>query len=193
MFGSDKFSPVIETLDLLRAERQAIKFGRLPFRIIHRFRTPRTDCMAGEEVLASLLLHRGREYQLPLSPALLLLADYLLRNSRYSQTASQIATGIHASDFYSEHGSNGRRQRIRRIPRSAIREYIKRLRRALALVFSEEMLRIDPRDVLVAEESVSNHLLYRWRAVVEVTHVDSTSANVQPIWGGISECPRRWR
>jgi hypothetical protein len=184
MFGNDKFAPVIESVDLLREELREAKSGKLLFRITHRFRVPCTDCMAGEEVLALGLVSRGREYQLRLSPALLLLADYLLRNSRYAQTASQIATGIRASDFHAGNGSNGRRrQRIRRIPRSAIREYIHRLHRALALACDEANIRIDPCALLVAEESVSNHLLYRWKAVLEVAHVDSTAADVQPIGG----------
>ena len=128
-------------------------------------------------------MHRAREYQLPLPPAPLLLADYLLRNSRFAQTASQIATGIHEGKFYAEHARNGARQRIRRIPRSAIREYIRRLHRALAVAFEEASLYIDPETVLMVEQSVSNHALYRWRAIVEVAHLDSSAERLQPLWG----------
>lgn len=146
---------------------------------------PGTDCAPGEEVLALFLVHRGQKYQLRLSPAQLLLADYLLRHSRFAQTASQIATGIHASGFYSEHAINGRdrRQRIRHIPRTAIKVYVGRLRRALAIAFHEANLRIDPLDILTVEESLGNRVLYRWKAAVEVIHVDLTAANDQPLWG----------
>jgi hypothetical protein len=103
-----------------------------------------------------------------LSPGQLLVGDYLLRNSQFAQTASHIANGIHAGSFYCEHATNGhgRRQRMRRIPRAAIREYIKRLHRALAIAFHEANLRIDPLDVLTVEESVGNQVLYRWKAAV---------------------------
>ena len=142
--------------------------------------------MPGEEVLAIFLVYRGREYQLPLSPALLLMGDYLLHHSRFAQTASQISNGIHAGGFYAEHGRNGAQQKTRRIPRSAIREYIRRLHRALAVAFEEASLCIDPESVLVVEASVSNHALYRWRAVVEVAHIDSSAEHLRPLWGGNS-------
>jgi hypothetical protein len=172
MFGNDNFALVIEAVDVLRAELREIDRARLHFRIVHRFRPPGADCVPGEEVLAILLVHRGREYQLGLSPAMLVVADYLLRHSRYAQTASQIATGIHEGRFYSEYGHSVRRQRVWRIPRSAVKEYIKRLRRALAMALGDAHVRIDPRDVLEAEQSVSNHVLYRWKGVVELVHLD---------------------
>lgn len=175
MFGNDNFAPVIEAIDLLRAELREIDSGSLHFRIVHRFGSPGADCVLGEEVLAILFVHRGNEYQLRLSPAMLLVADYLLRHSRYAQTASQIATGIHEGSFYREYGYSGREQRTWQIPRSAIKEYVKRLHRAIALAFNDAHLRLDPRDVLQEAESVSNHVLYRWRAAVEIAHIESTS------------------
>ena len=177
----------MEEIEFLIAERNELLTRGVSFKIVHRFRIPGTSCMSGEEAFAIFLLRRGHEYQLRLSPALLLLGDYLLRNSRFGQTASQIATGIHASSFHAEHGANGRRQRTRRIPRSAIRVYIERLHLALALVFAEAKLHIDPRDVLVAEESVSNHVLYRWKAILEISHLDSTAAIDQSLHGDARE------
>jgi len=184
MFTNDSFAPVIDNVKLLIAEVNQLRSLGLHFRNVHRLRMPGTDCAPGEEVLAIFLVYRGHEYQLRLSPALLLLADFLLRNSRFAQTASQISTGIHASSFYSEHATNdhGRRQRMKRIPRTAIKEYIKRLHRALSLAFHEANLRIDPLDVLTVEESVGNQVLYRWKAKVEVVHLDLTAADVQPLW-----------
>lgn len=139
--------------------------------------------MNGEEILAIFLVYDGRDYQLRLSAALLILADYLLRHGRYAQTATQVSTGIHADGFYAEHGKNGRRQRIQRIPRSAIREHIKRLKVAIALAFDEANLSLDPETVLQSEESVSNQMLYRWRAIVDVVHINSMAANAQPLLG----------
>lgn len=180
MFGNGNGAPVIEAVDLLRTELREINAGRLLFRIMHRFHPAGADdCVPGEEVFAIVLVYRGREHQLRLSPALLLLGDYLLRHSRYAQTATQIATGIHESGFHGRSAPAG--QRRHRIPRSAIKEYTKRLRRAIALVLVEAQLRIDPRDILLAKESVSNHVLYQWRAAVEVVHIYSTAKD-SPIW-----------
>jgi hypothetical protein len=186
---NDRFRPLLEEIDFVLAERREHAAIGISVKLVHRFRIPGTDCGNGEEVFAIVLFYRGTEYQLRLSPALLLLGDYLLRHGRYAQTASQISTGIHAGRFYAEHGKNGRRQRIRRIPRSAIREYIKRLEFALALALGEANLCIDPKDVLLTEESVSNHVLYRWRAIVEVVHLNSTAASAQPIFEGV----RKWQ
>jgi hypothetical protein len=183
MFLNDKFAPVVDNVELVIAELNRLRGSRLPFRIVHRYRVPGTDCAPGEEVLAICFIPRGREHQLPLSPGQLLVGDYLLRNQRFAQTASQISSGIHASSFYSEHATNGhgRQQRMRRIPRTAIREYIRRLHRALALAFREANLRIDPREVLTVEESVGNQVLYQWKAVVEVVHFDLSRADAQPL------------
>jgi hypothetical protein len=174
---------VVHDVQLLIAELNQLKSARLPFRVTHRFRMPGTDCADGEEILALCFTPRGHEYQLRLSPALLVLGDYLLRNQRFAQTAGQISTGIQASRFYSEHATNGhgQRQRMRSIPRTAIKEYIKRLHRALAFAFHEAHLRIDPREVLTVEESVGNQVLYQWKAVVDVVHFDLTRADAQPL------------
>jgi len=110
------------------------------------------------------------------------------------KTASQISSGIRHDGFYAGHGRNSGRQRIRRIPRSAIREYVRRLHGALAMVFKEAKIDIDPETVLVVQQSVSNHALYRWRGVVELAHLDARAEHLQPLWGGNSlewSTPRR--
>jgi hypothetical protein len=160
MFENDKSGPVAEAIDLVLTEAREMRSTGLHFRIFHQFRAPGTECLPGEEVLAICLDYRGREYQLPLSPSLLLICDYLLRHSRFAQTATQISIGIHESGFYAEHGRNVGRQRTRRIPRSAIREYIRRLHRALAIALKKAGLSIDPESILVVEQSVSNHARY---------------------------------
>jgi hypothetical protein len=184
LFTNDSLAPVADDVRLLVAELNQLRSSRLAFKIVHRYRLPGTDCATGEEVWAICFTPRGHEHQLRLSPALLLLGDYLLRNQRFAQTASQISGGIHASGFYSERyaqNGEGRRQRMRRIPRTAIRQYIRRLHQALALAFQEANLDINASDVLTVEESVGNQVLYQWKAVVEVIHFDLTRADVQPL------------
>ena len=180
-FMRDSAKLLLEEVDFVLAERRELVARGLAFSVVHRFRQAGADCLPGEEILAISLMHRGHEYQLPLSPALLLVGDYLLRNSRYAQTASQIATGIHESRFHAARCINGQPQRKRRVPRSAVKEYVKRLHRALSIVFRRAELRIDPWDVLLVERSVSNHVLYQWKAVVELVHLDLGAPDVEPV------------
>lgn len=161
-------------MDLLVAEMNHLRAVGPHFRIVHRFRLPGSDCLPGEEVSAVFLVHRGREHQLPLSPTLLVLFDFLARHSRTAQSAKQIELGIRADEFYRQHAKNatGRCALVRRVPRSAVREHIKRLHRSLALVFQEAFLPLNPLSVLVVEKTVSTYVGYRLRASYRLTHLD---------------------
>lgn len=183
MLSNRPIPTVLNTVDLILAEVRHLRAAGPHFRIVHRFRIPGTDCLAGEEVFAVFLVWRGREYQLPLSPALLLLFDFLAHHPRIAQSAKQIELGIRAAEFYQLHAknANGRPALVRRIPRSAVRELISRLQGALALVFRDANLPMDPRRVVVAEETVSNLKLYRIRATFQWTHIDLTSRSRQPL------------
>jgi hypothetical protein len=57
----------------------------------------------------------------------------------------------------------------RRISRSAVREYIKRLRLALELTFKEAALNIDYYEI-VSEQTVMNEVGYRLKATAEWRH-----------------------
>jgi len=143
------------------------------FRIVHRFREPGADCLPGEEISLIVLIHRGREYLLPISLALRILFDYLARHRRLPQNAVQIVSGMQADAFYVRHGANaqtGARQ-TRRFSRSAIKEYVKRLRRLLQVAFREAGLKLDPFAVLVSKPTEGNEVHYRLRATVEWIHL----------------------
>lgn len=173
-------SIVQDTVDLILGEVRHLRSVGPHFRIVHRFHIPgRNHCLPGEEVFAAFLAWRGREYQLRLSPALLLLFDYLAHHNRIAQSAKQIELGIRADDFYREHAknANGRLAIVRRIPRSAVREHVKRLHRALVRVFHEAGLLLAPDKVLVVQQTVSNEVGYRLRATFLWTHIDLTSRN----------------
>ena len=81
---------------------------------------------------------------------------------------------MRADPFYLKHGVNAfpRNELRRRISRSAIKEYIKRLRRALVIAFREAGLSFDPRRVVVSQPTVSNEVGYRLKATVDWFHVD---------------------
>ena len=186
MYMKDSLMPVLDAVDLLLAEGKVLRAAGLSFRVTHRFRMPGTRCMPGEEVAAVSLVHRGREYHLRLSLALRILFDFLARHSRFPQSARQIELGIRADDFYERHAVNATRRKplTRKIPRSAVRVYVARLRRALSLAFKEAGLRIDASSVLVSRQTVGNELGYQLKANCDWLHIDLTSQNSQPLWAG---------
>jgi hypothetical protein len=189
MYMKDSLTPILEKVDLLIAEMRILRSAGPHFRIVHRFRMPGSDCLPGEEIIACFLIHRGCEYLLPLSLALRIVFDYLAQHSRFAQSARQIELGIRSADFYKYHArnANGHVTFTRRIPRSAIKEYIKRLRQALSLVFQAAGLGIDPASVLIAQNTVGNEVGYRLKASVVWSHIDLTAREAQPLWGGNAE------
>jgi hypothetical protein len=167
-------NPVLDKVDLLLTELAELRSGGPHFRIYHRFRKPGTDCAPGEEILAVCLIHRGREYCLPLSLALRILFDYLARHSRFPQSASQIEAGVRADCFSAQHAAAvmGRSKLTRSIPRSCVRVYIKRLRSALDSVFLEASLVMDAHTVLLSRETVMNEVGHRLMAEFEWMHLN---------------------
>jgi len=169
-----KFLPVWEKVELLQLEGRLLKAGRLHFRIVHRFRAPGTDCAPGEEIFAIFLVYRGHEFFIPLDLTLRLLFDFFARHARVPQGASQIEASFRADPFCREHARNapGRRPLTRKVSKSSVRVYVERICRALTLSFRAAHLRIDPRDVLVSEETVTNRVGYRLRGTFEWLHTD---------------------
>jgi hypothetical protein len=194
MPAKNNMSSVLNKVDLLVAEIVHLRAAGPHFRIVHRFRMPGIKgCLAAEEIFAVFLIHRGREYQLRLSLAQRLLFDYLAKHSRLAQSARQIELGIRADDFYKFHAknANGRTVLTRRIPRSSIKEHIRRLHQALGMVFQEAGLGIDPWSVLIVQDTVGNEVGYKLKATCSWTHIDLTSRDYQPLWGGNARIPVR--
>jgi hypothetical protein len=165
---------VLDKVELLLTESKYLKAAGAHFRIVHRFRIPGTECLPGEEVAAVYLLHRGREYLIPFSITLRLLFDCLAKSSRAPQSASQIKACFRADPFYVRHGMHALKSSTlrRRIARSAIKVYIQRTREALARAFREANLRLNPRDVLVSQETVMNEVGYRLRGTFQWVQID---------------------
>jgi hypothetical protein len=168
----DSIEPVVDGVDVLLAELRLLKCKGPHLRIVHRFCEPGMLCTAGEEVAVAYLVHRGQLYSLRLSLALRMLLDYLAKHSHFPQSASQIEAGMRADVFYSRHAGNATLHNglKRRISRSAIKEYIKRLRLALELAFRQAGLNLDPLRVVVSEPTVMNEVGYRLKASVEWFH-----------------------
>lgn len=176
----DSLEPVVDGVDLLLAELRVLKSQGPYLRIVHRFREPGTLCAPGEEIAMAFLVHRGQLYPLRLSLALRILIDYLAKHSHFPQSASQIEAGIRADLFYLKHGNNAMLPNglKRRISRSVIREYVKRLRLAIGFAFREAGLNLDPRHVLASEPTVMNEVGYRLKATVEWSHEGDSDNNV---------------
>jgi len=150
--------------------RELLQTGPI-LRIVHRFRSPGTDCLAGEEIWAVLLICRGNEIPLPLSLALRMVMNYLAETRHVPQSAAQIAAGVHRSAFYVKHSMNSGSVSRRRISRSAVKEYVKRLRRALTVAFQEAGISLDPRRVVASQKTVTNEVHYQLRATVQWVHL----------------------
>ncbi|MGA8087651.1 MAG: hypothetical protein WCA10_10110 [Terracidiphilus sp.] len=189
MCTKDSLTALVERVAVLFAESRHLQSAGFHFRIVHRFHMPGSSgCLAGEEILGVFLVYHGREYCLRLSLALRILFDYLARHSRFPQSARQIELGIHADDFYQDHGKNANRGSAltRRLTRSAIRVYMERLRQALALAFQEAGMNIDPNKVLIVRETVGNEIGYQLKGSFACTHIDLTSRDAQPLRRGIA-------
>jgi hypothetical protein len=168
----DSFEPVIDKVDLMLAELRGMRSLGPQFKIVHRFRIPGCLCAPGEEVFMIALVHHAHEFPLRLSLAQRILFDYLA-HSRFPQSAGQIELGIRASTFYRKHAANVARSDLNRaVSRSGIKTYVRRIRQALAMAFSESGLHADPNKVMVARPTVSNQVGYVLRATCDWIHTD---------------------
>jgi hypothetical protein len=170
----DDLAPVVEKVDLLLTELRELRSSGPRFRIIHRFREPGSGCAPGEEVAAIYFVNRSAETLIPLPLALRILFDFLAHHSRFPQNASQIAAAIAVEPFYRYHGTNVPRHSklTRKISRACVKEFVKRIRRALGDAFVSAGVRYDPATVLISEHTVTNEVGYRLKATFDWFHVD---------------------
>lgn len=193
MLAKDSWT-ILKAVDLLIAEISRLRSAGPHFRIVYRFRMPGSiGRLPGLEVYAVFLVDRGREYQLRLTLAQRIVFDYLANHCRVAQSASQVELGIRADDFYKFHAknANGRTVLARKIPRSSIKVHISRLHQALGIAFREAGMLIDPRSVLIIQDTVGNEVGYRLRATCSQTYIDLTARDRQPLSGWSARIPER--
>jgi hypothetical protein len=166
---------VVYKAEFLLIERSTLLESGPALQIIHRFRSGTIGCQDGEEVFSVLLAHRGRRFVISLPLSLRLVLDYLARHRRTPQSATQVASGMRASSFYRFHGQNSGLRSTRKISRTAVKEYVKRLRRALGAAFLDAGITLEPSIVLVSRGSHGKEVLYWLRAVVEWLHENDLS------------------
>lgn len=171
---STRFANLIEEVEFIDAERKYLAAMGPHFIIFHRLRKLGTICEPGEEVAAVFLVYNGRMFPVPLSLALRLLFDFLAHHPHMPQSASQLQIGMRSDLFYSKHGFNagGDRHLIRKITRSAVKQYVPRIRRALELTFREAHLNINPLAVMRSQKTVTNETHYCIRATFQWQHTD---------------------
>lgn len=165
--------PIAEKAELLLLELRELAQAGPRLRMVHRFQRRGTECRWGEEVFAVYIVHRGRATPLSLPLALRLLLNYLAQHRHQGQSAAQISAGIRSSLFYRRHAANSGVVATRRISRSAVKEYIKRIRQALSASFKQASLALDPARVLVSQKTQGNEVQYRLRATLEWVHLPS--------------------
>jgi hypothetical protein len=170
----DNLDPIIDKVDLLLAELRVLRSIGPHFKIVHHFREPGSLCAPGEEIAAAYLMHHSHDFSIPLSGTLLIVFDFLAKHSRVTQGASQIVASVHADPFYRKHGANALTlaKLTRKINRSGVKEFMKRIRRALEQTFREAGLYLDPRAVLVSQATVTNQVGYKLRATFDWAHID---------------------
>jgi hypothetical protein len=173
---SSDLRSIAERAEVLLSELARLSQTGPELRIVHRFQRPGADCQAGEEIWAISVVHRGREIILPLSLALRQIVNYLAETRHIPQSATQIAAGMRRSAFYAKHGMNSGVLSRRKISRSAIKEYIRRIRKAIDLAFREAALDLDSRRVLVSRTTMGNEIHYQLRATIEWSHVGNDCA-----------------
>lgn len=174
LLTDDNIGIVMAQAELALLEVRELANNGPQFRIVHRFHKPGTDCQAGEEIWTISLIHRRFETRLPLSLALRQIVNYLAETRHVPQSATQIAAGVHRSAFYTRHGMNSGVRSKRKVSRSAIKEYVKRIRRALGSAFREAGLHLDPKRVLVSKATVGNEIHYQLRATIQWVHISDT-------------------
>lgn len=170
--------PIVFKAETLLFEKSRTAHSSLRLRIIHRFQSEKGKCESGEEVFVVLLLIGGRENYIPLPLAQRLLVDYLARHTFVGQSATQIAAGMRMP-FYRYHAANSGVPMHRLISRSAIKEYVRRIRLTFSAVLTKRGIVHDPLALLASEKGEGNEALYRLRIPTEWIHqIDNSPPRV---------------
>lgn len=164
---------MLRIVDLVLFELVRFDHNGPDISIVHRYRIHAhgAQCQAGEEVARIVASHQGRQSILPLSLAPRLLFDFLARTKHTPQSAVQIAGQMRLHPFYRLHGMNCGTPSTRTICKSCIKEYAKRIRKALSTALDQIALPLRPDLVLVADLA-GNEARYVLQASISWIHVN---------------------
>jgi hypothetical protein len=168
---------IVDTVDVLLLELNQLERSGVHFIIHHRYQVTvdSMQCGIGEEIAAVHLVLRNRKILLALPLSLLFFFECLARLRHIPQSATQIAASIRSSPFFRKHGLNSGILSTRKISRSAIKVYVQRLRKALAIAFEAAGTPLSAEQVLVSQETVGNQVLYRLCATVSWIHTKKSA------------------
>jgi len=165
--------PILRGVDRLIFDLGALEQNGPRIVVVHRFRlrVSGEGCHPGEEVARVLLPRASQPIDIHLSLGPRLLFDHLARTRHIPQSATQVSRSMRHSQFVNQHGRNAGFLSLRKVNPSSVKEYVKRIRKALGEAFEEAQLPIDPTAVLVSR-AVSNEVRYVLRSRIEWVHVD---------------------
>lgn len=173
MNGKHPLRLFIEEMEVSLAVRRHLRARGPHFIVTHRNCVPGAGCLPGEAIDDAALGGFVEPHSLRLARTSLLLMDCLCKY-RVSLTALRIEEIMKSEPFYTEYGlrQRGCDQILSRPDRNSVRVYISRIREQMKRVFLECGLNLDPKQVLVAENTDSNTTAYRLRATAEFVHID---------------------
>jgi hypothetical protein len=159
---------LMEAIELLSSEMHDLKQSGLCFHVVHSF--SHGVCGPGEMISGIELCQGAALFQLRLALSQRFLFNLLAENRGVALDAFQIAAGL-SCRFYREHGVNaGMRQTIK-VRVATVKVLVRRIRQAMADVFSEAGLHCDPYEVLrTFTPEGSSRALYRLHADTRWQH-----------------------
>jgi len=169
--------PIVYKAETLLFEQSRRVSSSFRLRIIHRFQSEKGKCAPGEEVFAVLLLVGGQTSYMPLPLAQRLLLDYCAKHAFVGQSASQIAAGMR-TPFYRRHAMNSGEPIRRSISRSAVKEYVRRIRITFSAVLERQGITHSPLDILASEKGEGNEVFYRLRIPADWIHKGENSSGL---------------
>jgi 5-carboxymethyl-2-hydroxymuconate isomerase len=142
-------------------------------RIIHDYTEFPGECLPGEEVIAIILIYRGRWYWIPWGPTHLIVGNFLARHRWIALDTWQIAAKMQQDPFVLQHGTNapGHKGRPARTSPAGARQQLKRMRDVLARLIAEEGLDIAVEEIIRTERTSSGTARYRIVADVSWEHL----------------------
>jgi hypothetical protein len=140
--------------------------------IVHDYCDSDDQCLPGEEVVAIILIWRGRSFWIPWGPTHLIVGNFLARHRWIALDSWQIAAKMRDDPFVQQHGMNapGHKGRPARTSPAGARQQMKRMKDVLAALIVEYGLDISLDDILRTERTSTGTALYRIVADVSWEH-----------------------
>lgn len=173
MNDRNRFTPLIEELDFMLAERRHLRVRGPHVIVTHLNHIPETSCAPGEMIGDIALGGFGDPISLGFAHMSLLLMDCFCRY-RIPLTVSKIEEIMNTDPFYLRYGANRPiRKKVVRLPdRSSVWVYIPRIQERMEKVLQSCGVCLDPHKILTADR-IDGVTAYQLKATVEFIHHDA--------------------